>query len=198
VTWQPNGDLAGNLAATLHRRLLVAERAELPDKPLRAGRGAGLADVADWLAGGIDEARLAALLPGLMLVRLPAGGSSSGAREAPLLAAYRLLKPLFATDEQLRRAGLLPAGRSLHLLAVIVRRLETGDVAAAVAHAERRLRAAGIRVAPGRVGTAGVDGRRLLAALTVPIGDKALASLLPDALRPATESKDRTTSTEEP
>jgi len=197
VLWQPNSDLSDNLAAALHRRLLVAERAELPDKPLRAARRAGLADIADWLAGGIDEARLAALLPGLMLVRLPAGTSPRGEREAPLPAAYRLLKPLFATDEQLHRAGLLPAGRSLPLPAAIVRRLETGDVAGAVEHAERRLRAAGIRVAQARVGTAGIDGRRLLAALTVPIGNKALASLLPQALRPKTESEDRTTSTQE-
>jgi CRISPR-associated protein Csx17 len=197
VLWQPNSNLSDNLAAALHRRLLVAERAELPDKPLRAARRAGLADIADWLAGGIDEARLAALLPGLMLVRLPAGTSPRGEREAPLPAAYRLLKPLFATDEQLHRAGLLPAGRSLPLPAAIVRRLETGDVAGAVEHAERRLRAAGIRVAQARVGTAGIDGRQLLAALTVPIGNKALASLLPQALRPKTESEDRTTSIQE-
>jgi CRISPR-associated protein Csx17 len=155
----------------------------LPDKPLRGARSASLADVAEWLAGGLDEQRLAALLPGLMLVR-GAGGSRPAGREAPLPAAYRLLKPLFSTDEQLRRSGLLPSEASLPLSAGILRRLEADDVTGALEQGRRRLRASGIRPRLPDVAPGSTDGRRLLAALLVPLSDGALRSLLEDCLAP--------------
>lgn len=183
VTWHAGGAATANLAATLHRRLIQAERAELPDKPLRGARLAPLADVARWLAGGLDEQRLAALLPGLMLVR-GGGGVRPAGREAPLPIAYRLLKPLFSTDEQLRRTGLLLPEASLPLPAGLIRRLEVNDVAEALEQGRRRLWAGGVRLRLPEVAPGTANGRRLLAALLVPVSDGALRSLLDDCLRP--------------
>ncbi len=178
VTWAAGAPLADNLARVLHRRLLQAEQEELSDKPLATARTAGLGEVAAWLDGEVDEGLLADLLPGLMLVRVSGGGPPRPRREAPLPAAYRLLKPLFCTDRQLREAGILPPDQKLPLPPEVVRRLEADDVAGALELGRRRLRAAGIdpgfrKLAPGTA-----DGRRLLAALLVPVSSAALQALL--------------------
>jgi len=177
VTWAAGAPLADNLAATLHRRLLQTSQRELPDKPLFPSRTAPLADVAAWLASDLDEQRLSKLLPGLMLVRIPRGAHSAP-RDAPLPAAYRLLKPLFCTNEQLHRAGVLPPERTLPLKADLLRRLEADDVAGALELGRRRRRAASIGTGFQRVAPGTTDGRRLLAALIVPISDTALRALL--------------------
>lgn len=190
VTWAAGAPLPDNLATTLHRRLLQANQGELPDKPLHPSRTAPLGDVAAWLAGDLDEQRLAELLPGLMLVRIPRGAHPAQ-REASLPAAYRLLKPLFCTDEQLHRAGVLPPERSLPLKADLLRRLEANDVAGALELGRRRRRAAGIGTGFRQVAPGIADGRRLLAALMVPISDAALKSLL-SARQAETESSDTT------
>ncbi|WP_440998190.1 type I-G CRISPR-associated protein Cas8g1/Csx17 [Arhodomonas sp. SL1] len=178
VTWHAGADVADNLTSSLRRRLLQAEKGELPDKPVQPARTAPLADVAAWLAGEVDEQRLAEVLPGLMLVRIPGGGGRPMERSAPLPAAYRLLKPLFCTDEQLHRTHLLPPEASLPLEAGILRRLESGDVAGALEQGMRRLRAAGLRTGLHAPAPGTRQGRRLLAALVVPISDPALQSLL--------------------
>ena len=178
VTWASTS-LDANLVNTLQRRLLEAEQKQLPDKPVHASRTAPLEAIAAWLAGGVDEHRIAALLPGLALVRLPAGTASSGERKEPLLAAYRLLKPFFCTDEQLVRSGLVDSGTSLPLSSELVRALASNDVAGAVRQAERRLRIAGLSVRyPGLTATAS-DGRHLLSVLMTPISDYALRGLMP-------------------
>lgn len=178
VTWVAGASVPDNLGATLHRRLLEAAAGELPDKPLQPSRTAPLGDVAAWLAGDLDEQHLAALLPGLMLVRIPPGPPRMQ-REAPLPAAYRLLKPLFCTNQQLHHAGVLPPERTLALKAGILRRLEANDVAGALELGRRRRRAAGIGTGFQRVAPGITDGRRLLAALLVPVSDAALKTLLP-------------------
>lgn len=178
VTWAGGRAVPDNLAATLHRRLLGMQQGEFPDKPLQMARTAPLGDVAAWLAGELDESRLAVLLPGLMLVRIP-GGTHPAPREAPLPAAYRLLKPLFCTHEQLHRADILPPERTLPLKADLLRRLQADDVAGALELARRRRRAAGIGTGYKQIAPGITEGRRLLAALMVPISDGALKALLP-------------------
>lgn len=183
TAWIP-GHLEESLTAVLHRRLLEAGRRELPDKPLRAARTAPLAAVAGWLEGRVDERRIAALAPGLMLVHIPHSYPAPAAREAPLPAVYRLLKPLFCTDEQLLRVGLLAPGQRLPLPAEIVRRLASGHVPEAMTHAARRLRAAGVRLRLPDLDAGATDGRRLLAVLIVPVPDHALRDLLPREATP--------------
>ena len=178
VTWG-GGDAESNLIATLQRRLLDAERMELDDKPLVPSRTASLAHVATWLAGEVDTTALAELLPGLMLTRIPSGRVGDDLQRLPLPAAYRLLKPFFATDGQLRRAGLLPADQQLPLPADMVRWLAAGQVHPVMSRAMRALRIAGL-VSETLAPAPGIhDGRRLLAALMVPISDHDLQRLLP-------------------
>lgn len=178
VTWVAGASIADNLAATLQRRLLQAQSPSIADKPLAGWRNAPLADLAGWLAGDVDERQIAALLPGLMLVRMPSGTGQRVDRQAPLPLAYRVLKPLFCTDDQLRRVELLPPDGSVPLKADVLRRLAANDVAGAVELARRRLRAADIPMASRAFRPGTRDGRRLLAALMIPISDRAVTALL--------------------
>ena len=182
VTWGP-GALEDNLIAVLRRRLLDAGRDQLSDKPFAFSRAAPLAAVAAWLGGEVDGARLAALIPGLMLARIPRGLTGKADEiDVPLPAAYRLLKPFFCTDAQLRQAGLLPAEGGLPVPAEMVRRLSAGQVAAVLDNAVRRLRAHGVNIDLRGFERGSVDfpdGRRLLAALLAPISHQDLRDLLP-------------------
>lgn len=179
VSWVANASLAGNVASLLRRRLLDAVQADLPDKPFEGWWRSPLANVADLLSGVLDERRITALLPGLMLVRLPPGSGRGGERETPLPAAYRLLKPFFCTDHQLQRSKLLESGRSLPLKADMIRRLEADDVPGALELARRRLAGAGIRPGFRAMSPGSASGPPLLAALAVPISDYAVQALLP-------------------
>lgn len=187
VTWHGSSPLLDNLRNTLNRRLLQAEQNELPDKPLAGTRSAPLAAVSQWLAAGVDERRLGSLLPGLALVRIPFGTPPAVGARLPLPMAYRVLKPMFCTNQQLRRVGLLLTEQSLPLPAEIIRRLEANDVDAALGLARRRLRAYGVAEMPGSLSAGTVNGKRLLAALMVPISEGALKSLLRLEKTPETE-----------
>ena len=181
-TWGPGG-LENNLVGTLQRRLLDAARRQLADKPFEFSRAASLGAVAAWLGGELDTARLAALMPGLMLVRIPySDANRTVGTDVPLPAAYRLLKPFFCTDAQLRRKKLLPAEGHLPARADLVRRLAAGQTAGVLDLAVRRLRAHGVAadLSSIRRGTADFpDGRRLLTGLLVPIRDRDLTDMLP-------------------
>lgn len=174
-----HGPLAQGLPRTLLRRLIVAEQEDHPDKPLRGRCSASLAAISAWLADDIDEKRLDELMRGLALVRLPRYDFEGEPETAPLPVAYRLLKPLFTTDEQLHRCKLIEPGTHLPLSREIPRRLMRGDTDGAVVIGMRRLRIAGIGNLPKSVDTSGVKGPRLLAALMTPISDSALKQLLP-------------------
>lgn len=91
--------------------------------------------------------------------------------QAPVPAAFAVLKPLFVSNATVQQTFGLPADRTLPLPQPIVRWLVTGRGDEAVAYAWRRLRIAGIALpkgaAPPRV--AGIDGARLLAALMIPL-----------------------------
>ncbi|MCS4505188.1 type I-U CRISPR-associated protein Csx17 [Arhodomonas aquaeolei] len=194
VIWHAGARIEDNLAGVLARGLLETTRGGFPDKPLYSPRTAPLDDVADWLNGNLDDRRLARLLPGLALVDIPKGYGHSTTRSLPLPAAYRLLKPLFCTDEQLLRTEKIPAETHLPLPREIPRRLHSGDVAEALASGLRRLRAAGIRTGLHAINPGHRDGRRLLAALMIPIADSALKSLW--HAETATEQTQKTSETD--
>lgn len=214
VVWSERS-LEMNLIAVLHRRLIDAHGG-YADKPLAHAVSAPVASVSAWLAGEVDSQRIADLLPGLALLRFRRRVKIEwqGIEEPPPLpAAYRILKPLFCTDAQLRRAGMLPPvapgadgqlerGAGLSLPLELVRLLEIRSIDRAFKLAWTRLRAAGFGKRPDRssrpdapaarspsrsartdmaalkaVLGAGIDGRRLLAALLVPIGDRELRAL---------------------
>ena len=181
VTWGPGG-VEDNLARTAQRRMLEFQRGDLQDRPWHSVRSAPLEYVLQWLYRRIDERRLERLLPGLALVRIPSGPHMDVERQTPLPAAYRMLKPFFSTDRALRKAEYLPDTETASLTtppyllrALASNRLDDRTLLAAV----RRLRNDGIPVAPWEVSAAGMNGRRLLAALLVPLSDREFKHLLP-------------------
>lgn len=182
VTWGWTS-LESNLIATWERRLLEAERLQLEDKPFDFDHASTPDSVAAWLGNAIDHSRLASLLPGLALARIPFAGLPGGVKEGPPLpAAYRLLKPFFCTDAQLRRAQLLAADGCLPARAELGRLVMAGRTADALELAVRHLRAHGVNANLRNFGRKVADfrdGPRLLAALLVPIHDSRLAQLLP-------------------
>ncbi len=188
VTWGV-GSVEDNLLTTLHQRLLEAERRELDDKPLYSMRTAAIGDVAAWLAGNLDGRRIASLLPGLALIRVPPDAGSRAERTEPLPAAYRLLKPFFCTNDQLHRAGLIEASRTLPIPVELIRRLAADDIAGAAKLGERQLRITGLPVRFPGLETGRGTGRRLLAALLVPIADFELRRLLPQRMERETETE---------
>jgi CRISPR-associated protein Csx17 len=164
VVWDRT-DLAANLAAVLARRRLEGQRrggvddagASGPNRELRARYAVGLGDVARYLAGRVDDDRIADLAWALGALRWAACARDDTPRSAPaapatLPRAYALLKLLHLTVPLATRRGdpvAIPTDPS------VLARLDAGDVAGAVAIAYRRLRARGL--VP--LGGAGPQGR---------------------------------------
>ena len=161
------GALERNLAAVMERRLLFAAQRNLNGGPFDARVPADLASVLTFLAGGTDDARIAALAQGLAWADAPNALNSAQGRpdRHPLPLAYALLKPFFAPIEHIPMDIRLPVPPGL------VARLRAGDVGSAVTLACRRARASGLPVTfePRAAHVADVDGPRLLASLLIPI-----------------------------
>jgi len=178
VTWH-HGHLTENLVAVVRRRLIeTARRDDLPDKPFSGRPTAGLGAIAAFLAHETDDARIARLLCGLALV----GGRPRhlpGAESEPILpAAYRVLKPLFVTDAQLRSIEVLDEHETLPLPGRLPGLLAADRTQDAVDVALGRLRASGLPAAFRHLNVGYDGGARLLAALAAPIDDRALSQLV--------------------
>lgn len=209
VVWNA-ADLPANLAAVLARRCMDGERAGCADLPLYSPAHASLAAIAAFIDGELDESRIDDLLWGLMLVdRRFSGAGYSHDQPAPLPRAYALLKLLFLPrplvlegEGDHRRARLArPREEGLRIRPepAILSLLRAGRLGEACAIAMRRLRASGLSPMPGpirgrrirdgdwaeldRMGRAGLDPRRLAAALLIPIEDSAVNRLFHLATR---------------
>lgn len=170
-------NLDDNIAAVLQRRQLLAVSDASGDN-LLAGPPVSLGSVSEFLNGGLDERRVARLTAGLSLIGRFPKSLPSTPKATPLPAAYRVLKPLFVTNEQLQKIGALPEGVRLPLPPEVPRLLSAGKVDAAIHLALRRLRIAGIPVAFNALSGQVLDGRRLLSALFLPISDTDLDYIL--------------------
>lgn len=169
AVWAP-GPLAGNLAALLHRRRLEAIALGAEGEALASQTGATRDDVAAFLDGATDDARIGELLPGLACVDWSSAQPPHGDKEAVLPPAFVLLKIFFTPESVLRALNWLPPDRSFRLPAEIPARLAANDAEVAVKLAWQRLRALGVKL-PGRnPPRVAVDkGPRWLAALCVPL-----------------------------
>ena len=178
ATWGA-GPLANNLAALLHRRRLEAVAHGAEGEVLASQTGATRHDLAAFLNGGTDDARIAELLAGLACVDLRQFEAPHGKPDAVLPPAFALLKIFFTPESVLRALRWLPEDRSLRLPAEIPARLAGNDVYAAVKLAWQRLRALGVAM-PGRdpPRAAVADGPRWLAALCIPLTFNETAHLL--------------------
>lgn len=186
------GRLVDTLPSLLERRLWLAERLVMTDKPLQSAAGATLDDIAAFLRDDSMDARIATLLSGLVLCDIPQDiDRSAGNGVVP--AAFALMKLTLTPDHTLRSLGVLAEGQPLHVPAGMLAQLTAGSHDnRAVISAWRRLRASGLAplFAPGTLPTlAGVDPERAAAALLVPLRFAATAALARSALRqPETES----------
>lgn len=188
IVWG-SGNFVQNMIAVLERRLIEQARRGLGDKPLAGAVPARLSDIAAFLEGPFDDARCAALLPGLVWAqpaRLPPRQGEQ--KVGPLPFAYAALKPLFMPDAQLRATPqsrpesrqYLSERYALPIPPGLLARLRRGAIDEAVCEALRRARASGIGSPfhASRNFPSVVDPARLAAALLIPIDDFALTQLM--------------------
>lgn len=199
VVWH-EGDLVRALLSVLERRLLRVEMDGTWEKPLSGTFGAPLRAVEAWLRSGDSfDARIARLLPGLALARVPAAldHPRRGAGDGPPQTSYALLKPFFVSERQLLRIGALRGAESgvppaIPLPLALVRAIaadrdgwagtDTGRRRGPMEDAFRRLRLAGLLL-PGAGGEGAEEephvspALRDLKVLGIP-GPRLLAALL--------------------
>lgn len=180
------GRLPEALAALLTRRLWLAERFEMPDKPLYGPAGARIDDVLAFLRDDAMDSRIAALLQGLCLCEIPLDAEHETG-EGAVPAAFALLKLCLTPDAALHRLKVLGEEDRIPVSRGMLAQLAAGNTGnRAVQAAWRRLRASGlspafsIRTLPqlGRLNL-----RRVAAALQIPLRFSATAALARSVLR---------------
>ena len=190
VIWG-TGDLESNLIALLQRRLID----EAIDAPLEARASARLADVAAFLEGNFDDVRCARLLAGLIWAQ-PAQLPFVKQPLRPVVPfAYATLKPIFIPDVSLKalaEKGLIPPNCKLPIPSGLVSRLRSGRVEEAVHMALTRAHASGIvcSFAGRKISQKAQMGRRLAAALLIPLDEYGLKTLMERAYPAKKENED--------
>lgn len=178
VVWQGR-DLVDDLVRIVRRRAVEGARDGANGLPLVSQVSARLPDIAAFLLGAVDEARIASLARGLMAVRWSSDGATALARRlgpteadppvvpAPWAAVRLVYGPAGSLGD--RRSVLDP--RPLALLAA-------GRITEGVEAAARRLAANGIRPkARTAIGDATLS-KRFVAALAFPLARRHYAQLL--------------------
>jgi CRISPR-associated protein Csx17 len=197
VVWT-TGDLSGNLAAILTRRAMDAERIGGKAHALKSGQHAPLSAVCAFLAGSLDESRIADLLWGLCLCdsRNYHPVTQEASDSQPLPSCYSLLKLLFLPPDRYSsaeeaKAPNAPDARVLALLRAD-RLAEACQRAAQVLRGRRQLaKPQAMHGHPNRDNEwaetrwPGLSANRLAAALLIPIHPLAVESLEKRILRPA-------------
>lgn len=179
--------LVDTLPALLERRLWIAEKLEMRDKPLDSAAGITLEDINAFLRDDAMDERIAALLPGLSLCKVPED-IDKRAGEGSVPAAFGLMKLALTPDRILRRLDRLGADDKLPVPAGMLAQLASGNHSnRAVKSAWRRLRAAGL--APilridSLPGAGSVPPLRAAAALLIPLRYGATGALARDVLEP--------------
>lgn len=182
----------GHLVDTLHhlleRRLWLAERLEMHDKPLNSPAGATLEDLAAFLYDDSMDARIDALLPGLALCDIPQDTDrTTGDGAVP--PAFGLLKLCLIPDRTLHSLRVLRKDQRMPVPAGMLAQLAAGNHDnRAVKTAWRRLYATGLAplFAPSALpSAASIHPQRACAALLIPLRYGASAALARHLLRPA-------------
>jgi len=166
------GSLPHMLRNLLNRRLLLAEKLEMQDKPLDSPAGATLDDVAAFLQNDNMDRRIAALLLGLSLCKIPVDEDRSS-RAGAVPAAFALLKLCFTPDLVLRNLHVLEQDKPLPVPTGILAQLASGHKPErAVLTAWRRLHASGLNPVFSHNALPTLDGisaQRAAAALLIPL-----------------------------
>ncbi|GAB6041928.1 type I-G CRISPR-associated protein Cas8g1/Csx17 [Endothiovibrio diazotrophicus] len=180
VVWG-RGALCERLYRVARRRLIEWERVggdgAARSKPFGGRIFPGPGAIERFLQDDSEDARIAALIEGLAWVELPPF-SQRGDAPGTVPLAYSLTKPLLIAEWQLEELKRLPEGRRLRSPKDLLARLHAGDTDRALDLAVRRLRAAGFSLPLTEGAGGGVDGRRLIAALTIPLSPDDLRAVL--------------------
>ncbi|NKC15662.1 MAG: type I-U CRISPR-associated protein Csx17 [Gammaproteobacteria bacterium] len=179
-------DLPRTLITLLERRLWLAKRLGMTEKPLLSRAGARLNDLMAFLHSDSMDAALTALLPGLILCDIPAA-SDYEADDTIAPAAYALLKLVLTPESQLQKLDRLPADSQVPIPPGMLAQLASGQSERAVGAAWRRLHASGlspISMPSALPKLAGIDPRRAAASLLIPLNRRACRSLARIALNP--------------
>lgn len=178
--------LADTLAKLLERRLWLAERLSMADRPLDSAASSTMDDIAAFLRDDSMDARIAALLPGLSLCDIPQDIDRS-AGEGAVPAAFALMKLALSPERTLRSLGSLAEGQHLPVPGGMLAQLAAGNHEnRAVTAAWRRLRASGLSplFMPGALPTlTGIDPDRAAAALLIPLRFGATGALTRSVLK---------------
>ena len=185
------GSLPHLLRELLDRRLWLAEKLEMKDKPLGSPAGATLEDIVAFLQNDNMDQRIAALLPGLSLCNIPKEDDHSGGNGS-LPAAFALLKLCLTPDSILRSLSALGQDKHLPLPVGMLAQLASGhEPERAVLTAWRRLHASGLKPVFNRDDLPTLDGirpERVAAALLIPLRYGAYGRLARNALKKAADS----------
>jgi CRISPR-associated protein Csx17 len=184
----PQRNLTAMLITLLQQRLSLPSRLDFKDKPLNSVAGVDLADLSAFLMDDSMDSSIAALLPGLSLCKIPEDNERT-AQGGEIQAAFALCKLALTPDVTLRSLGVLGEEQNLPVSPQLVPKLAAGNVEQtrqAIEIAWRRLRGSGLGpVMPFNQlpDMAGVDPRRLAAALLVPLNFGATGALAGTVLK---------------
>jgi CRISPR-associated protein Csx17 len=191
AVWGP-GSLIDNLCAVAQRRLLAMHQKHRANKPFDARFGADSEAICEFLeASERLHRRVAELVAGLAWVEPAPPRGSSAMRTLPF--AFAALKPLFARNDAVRAARRgLPKTFNLPTPPALPNLLLAGRVDDAVQLGMARARSSGLPTPfmRARVSNASNYGRRLLAALTIPVRIRVLRSCLDQAYPPEKDKED--------
>ena len=200
VVWG-HGGLVANMIAVLGRRLVEESIRGLLDKPFGTATFVQLSDVATFLSGDFDDEICSDLLAGMVWAKpawLPAKNEDLKFGRTSVPFAYAALKPIFATNEALRRVGAIPTENSIPIPPGLVGQLRAAGqdqdgraIDLAVRTAFSRARSSDLLSPYDSIqsggGTSALNSRRigvgvrpdrLVAAMLIPISDQGLTSLL--------------------
>jgi CRISPR-associated protein Csx17 len=188
-----SGSLPHMLRNLLDRRLFLAEKLEMKDKPLDSQAGAMLDDVAGFLQNDRIDRRVAALLPGLSLCDVPREDDRSSG-DGSLPPAFALLKLCFTPDSILRNLQVLEQDGHVPVPPGIITKLASGyDPDRVVLTAWRRLHASGLNpvFSPDTLPSlGGLSPQRVAAALLIPLRYGAYGRLVRSVLKISNDSAD--------
>jgi CRISPR-associated protein Csx17 len=179
------GSLPNQLRHLLERRLWLAEKLEMNDKPLQSASGATLEDVAAFLEDDSMDRKIAALLPGLSLCKVPEDDDRRSNGTVP--AAFALLKLCFTPNSILRSLGVLQPDVHLPVPPGVLTQLASEHKPdRMVLAAWRRLRIAGMEPVFTQDALPALDGisaQRVAAALLIPLRYGAYGKLAGSVLK---------------
>jgi CRISPR-associated protein Csx17 len=192
VVWS-GGDLVSNLLAVASRRAIDGTRERSLGFPLEGRRFATLADIADFLRGATDDARIARLLRGLLSISWGESRPPERTSVGEPSALHALVRLAFL-PRKLEPAALArrPEDRNLPPLrpvldGAILRLLEAGRVSEAVERILARLIASGARPTLRTVAASPALARRLAASVAIPVSPADQVRLLRAVCKPFSE-----------